>query len=492
MRFPEGTGGGRRRPVVTPEGDPPVKKVTIIGGGLAGCEAASILTENGIPVTLYEMKPQRFSPAHRSPLLAELVCSNSLRSADRESAVGLLKEEMRLLGSLVMAAADRTAVPAGKALAVNRTFFSRHVEDALASRRNLHIVREECQAVPREGTVIVAAGPLASESLTEDLLRLTGKDHLYFYDAISPIVYGDSIDGNRVFQASRYGKGDSDYLNCPFTEKEYRLFLEALLTGRETPLRPFEDPRFFEGCLPIEVLARRGEDTLRYGPMKPVGLVDPRTGKQPWAVLQLRMENREGTLYNLVGFQTKLARPEQERIFRLIPGLEKAVFARFGSVHRNTFIHSPGLLDESLRFKGRDTLFFAGQITGVEGYVESAASGLLAGVSAALFVTGRPFPPPPRTTALGSLLNHVTAVPAGPFQPMNINFGLFPPLPGKVPKRLRGRSYADRALADLAAWKDGVGLRFRGDLPGGDAGRGDREEEGRDGSTGTEGPSAVK
>jgi len=431
-------------------------RVIIIGGGLAGCEAAWILTGKGVPVTLYEMKPGRFSPAHRSPLLAELVCSNSLRSADRESAVGLLKEEMRRLGSLIMEAADQTAVPAGKALAVDRTLFSRHVERALSARPDFRLVREECPAIPREGTVIVAAGPLASDALAEDLLGLTGKDHLYFYDAISPIVHGESIDRNRVFPASRYGKGEGDYLNCPFDEEEYRRFLEALLAGREIPLRAFEDPKYFEGCLPIEVLARRGEDTLRFGPMKPVGLVDPGTGKQPWAVLQLRMENREGSLYNLVGFQTKLARPEQERIFRLIPGLEKAEFARFGSIHRNTFLHSPGLLNGALQFHAREGLFFGGQITGVEGYVESAASGLLAGISAALFVGGRPFPPPPRTTALGALLHHVTAAPGRDFQPMNINFGLFPPLPGKVPKKLRGKLYGERALHDLAEWKDRI------------------------------------
>lgn len=435
-------------------------RVIIIGGGLAGCEAAGVLTGNGLPVTLYEMKPRRFSPAHRSPFLAELVCSNSLRSADTESAVGLLKEEMRRLGSLIMEGADRTAVPAGKALAVDRTLFSRHIEETLANRPELHIIREECLRIPREETVIVAAGPLASDALAEDILGLTGKDHLYFYDAISPIIHAESIDRNLVFPASRYGKGEGDYLNCPFSEEAYRRFLEALLSGREVPLRPFEDPKYFEGCLPIEILARRGDDTLRFGPMKPVGLVDPRTGKQPWAVLQLRMENREGTLYNLVGFQTKLAWPEQERIFRLIPGLEKAEFARFGSIHRNTFLDSPGLLNGALQFHSRENLFFAGQITGVEGYVESAASGLLAGISAALFVTGRPFPPPPTTTALGALLHHVTGATGRNFQPMNVNFGLFPALPGKVPKKLRGKLYGERALQDLAEWKDRIGLSF--------------------------------
>jgi methylenetetrahydrofolate--tRNA-(uracil-5-)-methyltransferase len=437
---------------------PPADRVTVIGGGLAGCEAAWVLTGRGIPVTLFEMKPLRYSPAHQSPFLAELVCSNSLRSAEHSSAVGLLKEEMRRAGSLVMEAADRTAVPAGKALAVDRVLFSRYIENALAGRSSLRIVREEIRRIPGGGTVVVASGPLTSDALAEDIAALTGKDRLYFYDAISPIVLADSVDRGRVFRASRYGTGEGDYLNCPFSEEEYGRFFDALLAGREVPLREFEEPKYFEGCLPVEIMARRGRDTLRFGPMKPVGLVDPVTGRQPYAVLQLRMENREGTLYNLVGFQTKLARPEQERIFRLVPGLERAEFARFGSIHRNTFIHAPSLLLPALQFRGRPNLFFAGQITGVEGYVESAASGLIAGMSASFFAEGKPFTPPPGTTALGALIRHVTADSPGDFQPMNVNFGLFDPLQGKVPKKLRGTRYADRALKDLADWMVRAGL----------------------------------
>lgn len=441
-------------PAVTSTAD----RVSVIGGGLAGCEAAWILTGRGIPVTLFEMKPLRYSPAHQSPFLAELVCSNSLRSAEVSSAVGLLKEEMRRAGSLVLEAANRNAVPAGKALAVDRVLFSRYIENALAGRSCLRVVREEVRRIPGEGTTIIASGPLTSDALAEDVALLTGRDRLYFYDAIAPIVFADSINRERVFRASRYGTGEGDYLNCPLSEEEYGRFFDALLAGREVPLREFEDPKYFEGCLPVEIMARRGRDTLRFGPMKPVGLVDPRTGRQPYAVLQLRMENREGTLYNLVGFQTKLARPEQERIFRLVPGLEGAEFARFGSIHRNTFIHSPSLLLPTLQFRGRRDLFFAGQITGVEGYVESAASGLIAGISASCFMEGKSFAPPPGTTALGALVRHVTGDSPGDFQPMNINFGLFDPLPGKTPKKFRGTRYADRALKDLSDWMRLAGL----------------------------------
>lgn len=441
-------------PAVTSTAD----RVSVIGGGLAGCEAAWILTGRGIPVTLFEMKPLRYSPAHQSPFLAELVCSNSLRSAEVSSAVGLLKEEMRRAGSLVLEAANRNAVPAGKALAVDRVLFSRYIENALAGRSCLQVIREEVRRIPGEGTTIIASGPLTSDALAEDVALLTGRDRLYFYDAIAPIVFADSINRERVFRASRYGTGEGDYLNCPLSEEEYGRFFDALLAGREVPLREFEDPKYFEGCLPVEIMARRGRDTLRFGPMKPVGLVDPRTGRQPYAVLQLRMENREGTLYNLVGFQTKLARPEQERIFRLVPGLEGAEFARFGSIHRNTFIHSPSLLLPTLQFRGRRDLFFAGQITGVEGYVESAASGLIAGISASCFMEGKSFAPPPGTTALGALVRHVTGDSPGDFQPMNINFGLFDPLPGKTPKKFRGTRYADRALKDLSDWMRLAGL----------------------------------
>ncbi len=425
--------------------------ITIIGGGLAGSEAAWQAARRGAAVRLLEMKPQKFSPAHNSPLLGELVCSNSLRAESRESAVGLLKEEMRRLGSLIMAAAAATRVPAGKALAVDREAFAAHISQALEQEPLVTIVREEVTGLDFPGPTVAATGPLTSDALATALGSLTGQDHLHFYDAIAPIVAADSLDMGKIFRASRYGAGE-DYLNCPLSEAEYTAFYQALTAAEQVPLKSFEAPRYFEGCLPIEVMAARGYQTLVYGPMKPVGLTDPRTGRQPFAVVQLRAENLEGSLYNLVGFQTKLKYGEQERVFRMIPGLERAEFVRLGSIHRNTFIHSPGLLSPFLNVLKQPQLFLAGQISGVEGYVESAAMGLLAGINAARQALGEAPVTPPRATALGALVHHLTNTETKDFQPMNVNVGLFPPLEGRIPKKQRGAAYAERALGELAEW----------------------------------------
>jgi methylenetetrahydrofolate--tRNA-(uracil-5-)-methyltransferase len=431
----------------------PASPIVIIGGGLAGCEAAWQLSKRGHDTVLYDMKPGRLSPAHTSPLLAELVCSNSLRSNVLENAVGLLKEEMRRLDSLIMEAADATAVPAGRALAVNRTDFSTFIEHRLAAQHRLTIIREEITTVPSETPVIIATGPLTSDRLSGQIALLTGSTHLYFYDAISPVIEADSLDMDKVFRASRYDDGAGDYLNCPLEKDDYERFWKALTEGEEAPLKAFEKVRCFEGCLPVEVLARRGLQTLAYGPMKPVGLIHPKTGKQPWAVVQLRSENRAFTLFNMVGFQTRLTWPEQRRIFRMIPGLEQAEFARYGSMHRNTFINAPVLLKKTLQLRQNENIFFAGQITGVEGYVESAAMGLLAGLNAAVRRLGREIAAPPETTAMGALLRHITEADPKTFQPMNVNFGLFPPLTQKIAKKDRGQHYAGRALEALGVWK---------------------------------------
>ena len=437
-----------------------IPTTTIIGGGLAGCEAAWQLISRGCPVRLCDMKPQRYSPAHHSPDLAELVCSNSLRANDPTSAVGLLKEEMRRCNSLILAQAEANAVPAGRALAVDRLRFASAITATLASHPLVEIVREEVTELPppsREATII-ATGPLTSDPLAEALGRLTGRDRLAFYDAIAPIVYGDSLDMTIVYSKSRYDDGPGDYLNCPMDRDSYRHFLDELSRARYMPLKEFEEPKYFEGCLPIEVLCARGEDTLRFGPMKPVGLADPRTGRDPYAVVQLRRENLEGSTYNMVGFQTKLAYPEQTRIFRLIPGMEKAEFARLGSIHRNTFVLSPLLLLPTLQLRERPDLFLAGQLSGVEGYVESAAMGLLAGINAARLATGRPLVVPPQETAHGALVRHLTASDPGRFQPSNVNFGLFPPWEGKGRKRERGVERSRRALAALEKWQKEEGI----------------------------------
>jgi len=430
--------------------------VLVIGGGLAGCEAAWQLLKRGRRVVLYEMKPASYSAAHTSPLMAELVCSNSLRSNVMESAAGLLKEEMRLLNSLIIDAADHTSVPAGRALAVNRTLFSHYIENKLAGFRNLEVIREEVTEMPDDRISIIATGPLTSDALSKKIAELTGSKNLFFYDAISPIIEAESINDSKTFMANRYELSGDDYLNCPLSKIEYEHFYRELLSGKEVAPKDFEDRMCFEGCLPIEVLARRGIDTLRYGPMKPVGLIDLRTNRQPYAVVQLRRENRESSLYNMVGFQTKLTWPEQRRIFRLIPGLEHAEFARYGSIHRNTFINSPVLLSETLQLRTRGEIFFAGQITGVEGYVESAAMGLLAGIFTARYLSDMAPSLPGRTTALGSLIHHITNTDVKCFQPMNINFGLFTPLEGKHTKKERGKQYAKRSLFDLKKWMETI------------------------------------
>lgn len=406
----------------------------------------------GCRVRLCEMKPERYSPAHKSPHLAELVCSNSLRSDGLDNAVGLLKEEMRRMESLIMAAADATAVPAGKALAVDRNAFSLFIEEKLRAESNLEIIHGEVTQIPEEGIVILASGPLTSDALAGDIAGLTKSEGLYFYDAISPIVEAESINKNKVFAASRYGRGTADYLNCPFSQDEYETFWRALVDAEQIPLRDFEEKRFFEGCLPVEVIARRGMETLAYGPMKPVGLIDPRTGLQPHAAVQLRREDREGILYNIVGFQTKMTWTEQRRVLRMIPGLENAEFARYGSIHRNTFIDSPRLLMPSLQLRSSPRILFAGQISGVEGYVESSAMGLVAGINASCILAGKTPDAPPPETALGALIGHLTNREVKNFQPMNVAFGLFPPLNLRIPKRERGLRYSQRALAALASF----------------------------------------
>lgn len=432
-------------------------RILIIGGGLAGCEAAWQAARKGIRVTLCEMKPKKFSEAHHSPLLSELVCSNSLKSEALDTAPGLLKEEMRRLDSLIIWAADRSRVPAGSALAVDRDEFAGLITQALEAREEIEIIREEVTSIPEQEVVIIATGPLTSNALAEAIMALTQRRHLYFFDAISPIVTAESIDFTIAFKGSRYGKGGDDYVNCPLNREGYYRFVEALRKGEKVPLRGFEETMSFEGCLPIEDLAERGDDTLSFGPMKPVGLRDPRTGKQPFAMVQLRQENRQGTLYNMVGFQTKLKYHEQERIFRLIPGLERSEFVRYGSLHRNTFIDAPQLLQETLQLRSDSRIFFAGQITGVEGYVESAAMGLLAGGNATRYLNGRGIIPPPGTTALGALVGHITNTFISDYQPMNINFGLFPPLAERGRRREKRRRMVERALRDLEGWREAIG-----------------------------------
>jgi methylenetetrahydrofolate--tRNA-(uracil-5-)-methyltransferase len=426
--------------------------VTVIGGGLAGSEAAWQLVRRGVAVRLYEMRPVRQTEAHRTDRFAELVCSNSLRSASFTAAIGLLKEEMRRLDSLVMAAADTARVPAGLALAVDRELFSHHITEALTTQPLIEVRREEMQELPA-GVTVVASGPLTSPALSEQLRGLFGSEYLYFYDAISPVVTTESINTDVAFKASRYDHGD-DYLNCPLSREEYYRLVDEILVAEKVPEKEFERCIYFEGCLPIEEMARRGKDTLAFGPMKPVGLTDPRTGERPYAVVQLRQDDRAGTLWGLVGFQTKMTYPEQRRVFRLIPGLEQAEFVRLGSLHRNTFIDAPRLLQPTLQFRGRDDLFFAGQMIGVEGYLESAAAGLLAGINVARLMQGAPLLIAPLTTALGSLLAYVTHEERRDFQPMNVNYGLFPPLPRHLRGREKKAALAERALRDLAVWQE--------------------------------------
>jgi methylenetetrahydrofolate--tRNA-(uracil-5-)-methyltransferase len=476
--------------------------IHIIGGGLAGSEAAWQAASAGVPVVLHEMRPVRATAVHKTDGLAELVCSNSFRGDKLDNAVGLLKEEMRRLGSVIMCAADVARVPAGAALAVDRERFSAEVTRLVSSHPLITIVREEIPRIPSglDGPLIIATGPLTSESLSADIAALVGGEHLYFYDAISPIVLAETIDRGKVFRASRWGRGaapvspttrgqtgvrpgsdpvvdlpqgggpacsvddgEGDYLNCPFTPDEYARFYEALMAAEKAPLKEMDDPKFFEGCLPIEVMAARGVDTLRFGPMKPVGLPDPRTGREAYAIVQLRQDNLAGDHYSLVGFQTQMKWGEQARVLRLIPGLEQAEFVRFGMIHRNTYINGPTVLRETWQVRGRDDLFFAGQISGVEGYVESAASGLIAGRNAAALVLGEPPRVPPRTTAIGALAYYVSHAEPKHYQPTNITFGIMPALTEPRPRGSRrgGSKRADRklalserALADLERWME--------------------------------------
>ncbi|MFZ5646332.1 MAG: methylenetetrahydrofolate--tRNA-(uracil(54)-C(5))-methyltransferase (FADH(2)-oxidizing) TrmFO [Bacillota bacterium] len=428
--------------------------VTVIGAGLAGSEAAWQIARLGVRVKLYEMRPEKTTPAHNTGGFAELVCSNSLRAASLENAVGLLKEEMRRLDSLIMGCADCHKVPAGGALAVDRDLFSAAVTGALQDSPLVEVVRQEVESIPSGGIVVLATGPLTSDSMARSIKELTGQEYLYFYDAVAPIVTLESVDMEKAFFSSRYGKGEADYINCPMNKEEYQNFREQLAGAQRSPRKEFEKEVNFEGCMPIEVLAARGLDTMRYGPLKPVGLTDPRTGRRPYAVVQLRQDNAAGTLYNMVGFQTHLKWSEQLRVFRMIPGLEKAEFARYGVMHRNTYINSPVLLEPSYRCRIRPGLFFAGQITGVEGYVESASSGLVAGINAARLFRGEsPLVLPPET-AHGSLARYITSAEPGSFQPMNITFGLFPPLDNPPrDRKLRNSLYSKRALEELEDFK---------------------------------------
>ena len=433
------------------------KRVTVVGGGLAGSEAAYQISRLGIRVKLIEMRPEVKSPAHNSNDLAELVCSNSLKSDTLDNASGILKEEMRQLGSLIIDAADNNRVPAGKALAVDRLKFAEYITEKIESDPLIDLVREEFKEIPEnlDSPLIIASGPLTSESLSESIKRLSDSDHLYFYDSISPIIDAESIDNSIVYKASRYENGEQeegDYLNCPLNEEQYYKLIDELLTSEKIETRDFEKGLYFESCLPVEVIAERGKDTLRFGPAKPVGLKDPRTGEIPYAVVQLRCENKEASMYNIVGFQTKLKYPEQRRVFRMIPGLGNAEFMRYGSMHRNTYINSPKLIRPTLQVKDNDRLFFAGQILGVEGYVESAAMGIIAGINAAKVIRGKSPIVPPRETALGSLITYITDTEVKNFQPMNINFGLFPAVQGKMRKAEKKKLIAKNALQTISTF----------------------------------------
>ncbi|WP_456426754.1 FADH(2)-oxidizing methylenetetrahydrofolate--tRNA-(uracil(54)-C(5))-methyltransferase TrmFO [Desulfurobacterium sp.] len=432
-----------------------MKKVNVIGAGLAGSEAAWYLAQKGIPVTLYEMRPKKLTPAHKTELFGELVCSNTLGGIDETTARGLLKKEMEILNSLIVEAAKKTAVPAGGALAVNRKDFATYITEKISQHPLIEVTREEVTKIPENEITIVATGPLTSDSLSQYLTEFLGEKSLSFYDAIAPIVYADTIDYSKCFWGSRYGKGGNDYLNCPMTEEEYERFYNALMEAEKVPLKEFEKEAYFEGCMPIEEMAERGKETLLFGPLKPVGLIDPKTGKRPFAVVQLRKENREGTLLNMVGFQTKLTYPAQKKVFRLIPGLENVEFARYGSIHRNTFINSPKLLLPTLQLKKNPNILFAGQITGVEGYPESAASGIIAGINAAKLLKGETPVSPPPTTMIGGLLKYITEANSKRFQPMNANFGLLPPVKAKG-KRIRRKIQAEKALKDMKRWAGNV------------------------------------
>ncbi len=442
-----------------------MKDIIIVGAGLAGSEAAYQAAERGARVRLYEMRPNRSDGAHKTEGFAELVCSNSLRGAGLENAVGVLKEEMRRMNSLIMEAADATKVPAGGALAVDRTGFSDYITRRISEHPNIEVIREELYSIPREegAITIVATGPLTDGGIAEDINILTGGDSLYFYDAAAPIVSLESIDMEKAYRASRYGKGEAAYINCPMTREEYEAFWQALTAAEKTKTRDFEKEIFFEGCMPVEVMASRGEDTLLYGPLKPVGLEDPRSGKRPYAVVQLRQDNAAGTMYNIVGFQTHLLWPEQRRVFSMIPGLENAEFLRYGVMHRNTFFNAPKHLLPTYEFRGEKDLLFAGQMTGVEGYVESASSGLVAGLNASRLAAGEDPLIFPEETCHGALAHYITTSEAKHFQPMNVNFGLLPPvnMRDENGRRIRDKKakkalLAERALQTLVAFKETI------------------------------------
>ncbi|SNZ06546.1 methylenetetrahydrofolate--tRNA-(uracil-5-)-methyltransferase [Persephonella hydrogeniphila] len=436
-----------------------MKKVAVIGAGLAGSEAAYKIANEGFNVDLYEMRPEKKTPAHKTEKFAELVCSNSLGGKEITTGAGLLKEEMKLLGSLIIPVAEEFSVPAGGALAVDREKFSQKITEILEKHPNIKVIRKEITKIPEEyDFVIIATGPLTSENLSKEIQKLTGAEYLYFYDAIAPTVDAETVDFSKGFWGDRYGKGEGDYFNCVLNEEEYEIFYNELMKGEQVPLKDFERAVFFEGCLPVEEIARRGKQTLLFGPMKPVGLIDPKTGKQPFAVVQLRKENREGTLLSMVGFQTKLKYPEQKRIFRLIPALKNATFVRLGSIHRNTFIQSQKVLKPTLQMKKNHKIFFAGQITGVEGYAASAATGILAGINVVRMLQGKEPVVPPETTMLGGLVRYITE-PKDELQPMNPNFALLPDLDNKIKdKRKRKLLKAQRALKDMenfaSEWKN--------------------------------------
>ncbi len=429
-------------------------RINIIGGGLAGVEAARQITSFGINVSLFEMKPVRYSEAHKSENLAELVCSNSLKSNSIENAGGILKEEMRLLNSLVVEAADNTSVPAGKALAVDRNLFTEYITERIEKNSKVELRREVYSDIENDVINLIATGPLTSEELVNNIMKMTGQKNLYFYDSISPIINSDSIDYSKVFRASRYeNEVEGDYINCPFSKEQYYAFANEIIKAEKVELHEFEDTGYFESCMPIEVMCERGIETLRFGPMKPVGLTDPKTGKIPFAVVQLRMENNRATMYNIVGFQTKLTYPEQRRIFRMIPGLENAEFFRYGSIHRNTYLRSPGLLNEFIQLESNKNIFFAGQITGVEGYVESAATGIIAGINAAMKFLGREMKPVPPESSIGSLISYISGFSGKNFQPININFGIYPDLGQKLKKDKKRELIAKKALDSIMEYK---------------------------------------
>jgi methylenetetrahydrofolate--tRNA-(uracil-5-)-methyltransferase len=435
-------------------------RITIVGGGLAGSEAAWQIARRGFGVDLWEMRPEISTEAHQTPMLGELVCSNSLRDDSLTTAVGLLKREMRSLDSLILRIADETRVPAGSALAVDRVRFAERITESVEALPGIEIHRGEIRSIPQEGIVILATGPLTSPALSQELAAMVGSAHLYFYDAISPILTADSIDMNVAFRAARWGRGGDDYINCPLDKEQYERLVDEILAADKMPLKSFERCVHFEGCMPVEEIARRGRNTLAFGPMRPVGLNDPRTGRRAHAIVQLRQDDTEGRLWSMVGFQTKMTYPEQRRVFRMIPALEKAEFVRLGSLHRNTFINSPTALAPTLQMRSRESLFVAGQLVGVEGYVESSAAGMLAGINAARLAEGLATIAPPATTSLGSLLAYITDIQRKDFQPMNANYGLFAPLEGRFRGREKKEAMAARADAEWNAWAVSAGLEL--------------------------------